>query len=152
MYVNCTHFERMLKMNKLLELSSQQKNVWNSEMFYSNTNINNIGGYLLINQPVSLDLLETSANIYIKTNEALRLHFDLKNGEPIQFITDFSPLKLPKVSVESVQALKKLTTELVSKPFKVINSNLYRRFVTGLPTSQIISGTATAYLAVPHHV
>lgn len=33
-----------------------------------------------------------------------------------------------------------------------INSNLYGRLVTGLPTSQIISGTATAYLAVPHHV
>lgn len=120
-------------MNKLLELSSQQKNIWNSEMFYSNTNINNIGGYLLINQPVSLDLLEKSANIYIKTNEALRLHFDLKNGEPIQFITDFSPLKLPKVSVESVQALKKLTTELVSKPFKVINSNLYSFTLFELP-------------------
>ena len=94
-------------MKNLLELSSQQKNIWNSEMFYSNTNINNIGGYLLINEPVNIDLLEKAANIYIKTNEALRLHFDLKNGEPIQFITDFSPFKLPKVSVESMQALKK---------------------------------------------
>ena len=112
-------------MNKFLELSSQQKNIWDSEMFYSKTNINNIGGYLLINEPVNIDLLEKAANIYIKTNEALRLHFDLKNGEPIQFITDFSPFKLPKVSVESVQALKKLTTELVSKPFEVFNSNLY---------------------------
>ena len=89
-------------MNKLLELSSQQKNIWNSEVFYSNTNINNIGGYLLINEPVSLDLLEKAANIYIKTNEALRLHFDLKNGEPIQYITDFTPFKLKKVSVKNI--------------------------------------------------
>ena len=120
-------------MKNLLELSSQQKNIWNSEMFYSNTNINNIGGYLLINEPVSLDILEKSANIYIKTNEALRLHFDLKNGKPTQFITDFSPFKLPKVSVESISALKKLTTELVSKPFEVINSNLYSFTLFQLP-------------------
>ena len=57
MYVNCTHFERMSNMEKLMELSSQQKNIWNSEMFYSNTNINSIGGYLLINQKVNIDLL-----------------------------------------------------------------------------------------------
>ena len=112
-------------MEKLMELSSQQKNIWNSEMFYSNTNINSIGGYLLINQKVNIDLLEKAANIYIKTNEALRLHFDLKNGEPIQYITDFTPFKLKKVSVKNVNEIQKLTTELVSKPFEVINSNLY---------------------------
>ena len=120
-------------MNELLELSSQQKNVWNSEMFYSKTNINNIGGYLLINEPVSLDLLEKSANIYIKTNEALRLHFDLKNGEPIQYITDFTPFKLKKVSVKNIDEIQKLTTELVSKPFEVINSNLYNFTLFEMP-------------------
>ena len=88
-------------MNKMLELSSQQKNIWNTEMFYSKTNINNIGGYLLINEPVNIDLLEKAANLYIKTNEATRLHFDLKNGEPFQIITDFSPFKLPIISVKA---------------------------------------------------
>ena len=112
-------------MKKLLELSSQQKNVWNSEMFYSNTNINNIGGYLLINEPVNIGLLEKAANIYIKTNEALRLHFNLKDGEPVQCITEFTPFKLKKVSVKNIDEIQKLTTELVSKPFEVINSNLY---------------------------
>lgn len=120
-------------MKKLLELSSQQKNIWNSEMFYSNTNINNIGGYLLINEPVSLNLLEKAANIYIKTNEALRLHFDLKNGEPVQYITDFTPFKLKKVSVKNVNEIQKLTTELVSTPFEVINSNLYSFTLFKLP-------------------
>ena len=120
-------------MKNLLELSSQQKNIWNSEMFYSKTNINNIGGYLLINEPVSLDLLEKAANIYIKTNEALRLHFDLKNGEPIQYITNFTPFKLKKVSVKNIDEIQKLTTELVSKPFEVINSNLYNFTLFEMP-------------------
>ena len=120
-------------MEKLMELSSQQKNIWNSEMFYSNTNINSIGGYLLINQKVNIDLLEKAANIYIKTNEALRLHFDLKNGEPIQYITDFTPFKLKKVSVKNIDEIQKLTTELVSKPFEVINSNLYNFTLFEMP-------------------
>lgn len=120
-------------MNKLLELSSQQKNIWNTEMFYSNTNINNIGGYFLINEPVNIDLLEKAANLYIKTNEAPRLHFDLKNGEPIQFITDYSPFKLPVISVKDLKSLSKLTTELVSKPFEVINSNLYNFTLFKMP-------------------
>ena len=123
-------------MEKLMELSSQQKNIWNSEMFYSNTNINSIGGYLLINQKVNIDLLEKAANIYIKTNEALRLHFDLKNGEPIQYITDFTPFKLKKVSVKNVNEIQKLTTELVSKPFEVINSNLYSFTLFEMPDRQ----------------
>ena len=120
-------------MKRLMELSSQQKNIWNSEMFYSKTNINNIGGYLLINQNINISLLEKSANIYIKTNEALRLHFDLKNGEPVQFITDYSPFKLKKVTLKSLNDLYKLTTELVSKPFEVINSNLYNFTLFTLP-------------------
>ena len=120
-------------MNKMLELSSQQKNIWNTEMFYSKTNINNIGGYLLINEPVNIDLLEKAANLYIKTNEATRLHFDLKNGEPFQIITDFSPFKLPIISVKDLKGLKKLTTELVSKPFEVINSNLYNFTLFKMP-------------------
>ena len=70
-YVYFTHFERMFNMKRLMELSSQQKNIWNSEMFYSNTNINNIGGYLLINEPVNIDLLEKAANQYIKTRSAV---------------------------------------------------------------------------------
>ena len=120
-------------MNKMLELSSQQKNIWNTEMFYSNTNINNIGGYLLINEPVNIDLLEKAANQYIKTNEASRLHFDLKNGEPIQFVTNYSPFKLPIISVKDLKGLSKLTTELVSKPFEIINSNLYNFTLFKLP-------------------
>ena len=59
-------------MNKIYALTDQQKNVWNSEMFYSGTNINNIGGYLLIKEKVDFKLLEKATNIYVKNNEAIR--------------------------------------------------------------------------------
>ena len=133
-------------MNKLLELTSQQKNIWNTEMFYSKTNINSIGGYLLINEPVNIDLLEKAANLYIKTNEAPRLHFDLKNGEPVQFVTDYYPFKLPVISVKDFKSLSKLTTELVSKPFEVINSNLYNFTLFKMPDGK------GGIIAIFHHL
>ena len=39
-------------MENFFALTDQQKNVWNSEMFYSGTNINNIG---IINVSNSVD-------------------------------------------------------------------------------------------------
>ena len=120
-------------MNKNYALTDQQKNVWNSEMFYSGTNINNIGGYLLINEKVNFELLEKAANIYIKNNEVTRYHFNLENNEPLQTLIEYSPFKLKLISVDSMDALKELTTELVSKPFEIINSDLYSFTLFSLP-------------------
>ena len=116
-------------MEKLFTLTDQQKNVWNSEMFYSGTNINNIGGYLLIKETVNFKLLEKAANIYVKNNEVIRYQFDLKDSDPIQIIKDYSTFKLKTISVENINDLSNLTTELVSKPFKILNNNLHYKII-----------------------
>ena len=120
-------------MNKVFALTDQQKNVWNSEMFYSGTNINNIGGYLLINEKVDFKLLEQAANIYVKNNEVIRYNFSLKGTEPVQTLTEYSPFKLEIISVENMDSLMEITTELVSKPFKILNNNLYNFNLFTLP-------------------
>lgn len=113
-------------MEKLFRLTDQQKNVWNSEMFYSGSNINNIGGYLFIKDKVDFTLLEKATNIYVENNEAVRYHFDLKDGKPIQKLTEYTPFKLDLISVDSINVLNDITTELVSKPLKLFNSNLFK--------------------------
>lgn len=123
-------------MEKLFTLTDQQKNVWNSEMFYSGTNINNIGGYLLIKETVNFKLLEKAANIYVKNNEVIRYQFDLKDSDPIQIIKDYSTFKLKTISVENINDLSNLTTELVSRPFKILKSNLYTFTLFKLPNGQ----------------
>lgn len=120
-------------MENFFALTDQQKNVWNSEMFYSGTNINNIGGYLLIKENVNFSLLEKAANIYIQNNEAIRYHFNINDNEPVQFLTDYSYFKLNVISVENMDGLKKLTSEAVSKPFNIINNNLYKFILFNLP-------------------
>lgn len=120
-------------MNKFFNLTNQQKNVWNSEMFYSGTNINSIGGYLLIREKINLDLLEKTANIYVQNNEVIRYHFNLNDGNPVQTLQDYEPFKMKVISLKNLKELAKLTTEFVAKPFKVINSNLYKFLLFKLP-------------------
>lgn len=133
-------------MKKLFNLSSQQKNVWNSEMFYSGTNINSIGGYILINEKVDTKLLEKAANIYIEKNEVTHYHFDLKDGNPFQALQDYTYFKLESVSLDSVKSLDNLTTKIVGKPFTLINSDLYKFKLFTLP-----DGTG-GIIAVFHHL
>lgn len=120
-------------MSKLFELTDQQKNIWNSEMFYNGTNMNNIGGYILINEKINLNLLEKAANIYVENTEVARYSISLKDGNPMQTLKDFSPFKLKIVSLNTIDDLYKLTTELVSKPFDILNSNLYNFTIFKLP-------------------
>lgn len=120
-------------MNKIYALTDQQKNVWNSEMFYSGTNINNIGGYLLIKEKVDFKLLEKATNIYVKNNEAIRYHFSLKDKKPVQILNEYKPFKLEIISVDNLDSLKKYTTELVSTPLKILDINLYKFILFSLP-------------------
>ena len=120
-------------MNKIYALTDQQKNVWNSEMFYSGTNINNIGGYLLIKEKVDFKLLEKATNIYVKNNEAIRYHFSLKDKKTVQILNEYKPFKLEIISVDNLDSLKKYTTELVSTPLKILDTNLYKFILFSLP-------------------
>ena len=133
-------------MNRIYELTDQQKNVWNSEMFYSGTNINNIGGYLLIKEKVDLKLLEKAANLYVKNNEAIRYNFSLKDTKLVQMLNEYKPFNLEKISVDNFDALNKYTTELVSKPFKVLDTNLYKFILFYLPDGR--GGIITVF----HHL
>ena len=133
-------------MNKLFNLTDQQKNVWNSEMFYSGTNINSIGGYILIKQKVNLELLEKAANIYIEKNESTNYNFDLKDGSPIQYFKDYVPFKLKPISLDNIDDLNTITNKIVNEPFKTINSNLYKFKLFILP-----DGTG-GIIAVFHHL
>ena len=50
--------------NNIYELTSSQKNIWDTEVFFSNSNLNNIGGYVLIKDKVNFALLEKALSLY----------------------------------------------------------------------------------------
>ena len=59
--------DKMLE-NNIYELTSSQKNIWDTELFFSNSNLNNIGGYVFIKDKVNFTLLEKALNLYAKKN------------------------------------------------------------------------------------
>ena len=62
-----------MKMKDVYELTSSQKNIWDTELFFNNTNMNNIGGYVFIEEIFNPIVLEKAINIFVKKNDALRI-------------------------------------------------------------------------------
>ena len=72
-------------MQNYLTLTDQQKNIWNTEMFFPNSSVNHIGGYINIEQKIDSEMysirtvLEVTLfkgimalfNIYLITNTSL---------------------------------------------------------------------------------
>lgn len=62
-----------MKIKDVYELTSSQKNIWDTELFFNNTNMNNIGGYAFIEEIFNPIVLEKAINIFVKKNDALRI-------------------------------------------------------------------------------
>lgn len=106
-------------------LTNPQKSIWVTEQYFSNTSINNLCGYLLLNMPVDIDILKKSAQKLIELNDSLRLRFILdKNNIPLQYVSDFKPIDLPHLELSSEKELKSAQEVIASRPFNVIDSCL----------------------------
>ncbi|MBR3134720.1 MAG: amino acid adenylation domain-containing protein [Clostridia bacterium] len=133
-------------MSKYFSLSTQQKNIWNTEMFYSGTDMHNIGGYLLINNHFNVKLLEKSANLFVQKNDIVRSHFIIEDGEPKQYITEFKPFHINVKNLNNIDELVKNTQKIVHTPMEILNSNLYKFQIFRLP-----NGTG-GIIPVFHHL
>lgn len=122
----------MLKKD-VYKLTNPQKNIWDTEMFFSNSNLNNIGGYVYIEEIVDFELLEKAINLYVKKNDALRLKIGVKDGEPYQYLEEFSPFKVNCISLNNFDEVTKLGKDMVSKPFCLTDSNLFLFTIFKLP-------------------
>lgn len=71
------------------ELTNPQKSIWMTEQFYSNTNINNIVGYLKINKKTDFKALEKAVNYFFMKNDSFKTKITLENSNPKQYFDDF---------------------------------------------------------------
>lgn len=114
---------------RFYHLTQPQLSIWYSEMVFPKTSLSNIAELVLIKEPVDYDILSYVINQVIRKNEGMRLHF-FKEGEmPLQY---FAEHKYKKFSVNDFsieggkEALYKWSNEESQKPFKLIDSTLYR--------------------------
>lgn len=115
-------------------LTNPQKSIWLTEQFGANTNLNNIGGYVLIHEPIVLSVLEKAINVFIQSNEAIRIHIKLTNDDiPMQYITDYTFYSMKKTLLPHKEAVETWNKAIIDTPFSVIDTNLYRFELFFLP-------------------
>ena len=67
------------------DLTNPQMSIWMTEQFYSNTNINNIVGYLKINKKTDFKALEKAVNYFFMKNDSFKTKITLENSKPKQY-------------------------------------------------------------------
>ena len=72
---------------KLYDLTNPQKNIWNTEQYFSGTSINNVGSIALINEPINFNKLSKSISNVLATHDNFRLRL-VQDGNSIKQVFD----------------------------------------------------------------
>ena len=131
----------------LYSLTNPQKSIWNTEQFFKNTSVNNIGGTVLIKEKVDFDLLKKSIYEYVKTNDSflIKLCFN-ENGEIKQYIDDFVPFNIDFMEFSSLDELQSFEKKDCERNFDILNSNLFRFTMFSLPNN------CGGFVLTAHHI
>ena len=115
------------KMKKdVYELTNPQKNIWNTEMFFQGTNINNVCGSSLIKEKIDFDLLKQAFTLFVKQNDCFQIRIFLdEDNNPMQYFADFESFSIDVVDVSSLDELYDLEQELAKKKFDLLNHRLF---------------------------
>ena len=105
------------------ELTSSQKNIWDTELFADNSNINNVSGCFSINEKVDFDCLEKALNLYVQKNDGIKLKIETKDGEPYQYVDDYSPFNIELIQLDDERQLKDFNYGFCHTPFSIIDSS-----------------------------
>lgn len=112
--------------SKYYNLSNPQKSIWNMEKYFEGTAINNICTPAIIYEKLDKEKLEKAINNLVKKNDNFRIQIEIKNGIPVQYISEYKPFILDYIYLKNESDLKVIENEEVSRSFAVINFPLFR--------------------------
>ena len=111
---------------ELFELTNPQKNIWNTELFFSNTNVNNVCVSGIINEVVNFDILKKAINILVEKNDSFRINLLILKNIPMQTFSAFVPFDIDIINVNSKSEFTFIEQSMVNEKFTLINSNLFK--------------------------
>lgn len=127
-------------------LTYPQKSILLTEQFHENTCVSNICGSLSIYSKINPTALENAINLFIKSNDSIRINL-FGSGQTVkQFIKTYSFINIEKVNLSDDYTLLDLEKDVVSQHFKLLNSDLFRFVIFQNP-----DGTG-GFLANLHHI
>jgi len=124
----------MLKKNAY-ELTNPQKNIWVTEQYYNNTNINNICGSAHINQELDFDKLQEAINIVIEKNDSFNIKFYIENNVLKQYLDEYKYYEVEIVDVVNEREVHRLEKEVCNKVFNIENENLFEFKIFRFPNN-----------------
>ena len=110
---------------ELYDLTIPQKSIYLTEQYASGTAINLISGNMVFEEKVDSSLIEKALDIYIQTNDSIRIRICMENGKPKQYISPHTPFKLKIINISNRQQLEEYKKRIVNTPFKFLDSDLF---------------------------
>ena len=128
-------------------LTDPQKNIWDTELYFSNSSMNNLGGYVFIEDKVELPILEQALNLFIQTNDAIRFQIteDENSTYPCQFVKDYSFVSFDVDYVNDIKDVEEESKNFIRVPFSLFENDLYNFKLFKLP-----DGRGGFYLSLHH--
>ena len=112
---------------KMFNLTNPQKNIWNMEFYYSDTNICNICGSGLIKENINIELLKKAINILVERNDSFRIQLSLENSTPMQYFVSYKPFEIEVIKVKDEQGLRDLENTMVKENFTLLSSRILKQ-------------------------
>lgn len=110
--------------NKMYNLTIPQKNIWNTELFYQGTTINNICGSVLFETQVDFELLKKAILTFVSHHDSFRLRFVLKE-DIYQYLEDFSPFPIEMLDLKDEVDFQKAESSIASHCFDPLKTSLF---------------------------
>jgi len=118
------------------KLTTPQKNIYLTEKFYSGTSINNICGTCIIHSELNFSLLKEALYLLIKHNDNFNLHFNLKDHNIYQFISQKDIPNIDIINISNISEVEEIENTMQKKVFNIFsNENLYEFKIYKLPNN-----------------
>ena len=110
----------------IYKLTNPQESIWNMELFFKNTTVNNICVSGTIYEDINIEFLKKAVNETVKQNDAFRTRIIMEKDVPMQYISDYKEFDIDVVTVLNEQEVKLIEQEEVKYKFNIIDSDLYK--------------------------
>lgn len=128
------------------ELTNPQRSIWMTEQFYSNTNINNIVGYLRIDKNVDFQALEKAVNYLIMKNDSFKTKITLEDSSPKQYFDDFIYENIEIIDLKDETQLLEFEASFPMQQVEVLDNFLFLTKLLRFP-----NGTGI-FVITAHHL
>ena len=113
-------------MSQKYELTYPQKSIWITEQFYNGTSINHICGTASFHIKLDFKTLEKAIKMVVFKHQNFSLKISLADNNPKQYLDPIASLNIKLTDVKTNDDLEKLTKEIISIPFQLQDSYLFR--------------------------